>query len=220
MTLRVHNLTFHGVGKPPRPLDRGEAAVWLSTPRFLAVLDAVTGRDDVRLSFDDSNRSDVEVALPALLARGVAATFFVLAGRLGEPGHLGSEDLRRLVATGMRIGSHGLAHRDWRRLETGPLTDEIVESRRILEGAAAVPVRETSIPFGSYDRRVLARVRGAGGYERVYTSDGGSARAGAWLQPRTSVTASADPAALAAPARPAPADAVCRGAKRLVKRWR
>ena len=165
---RVRNLTFHGVGEPPRELAPGEAAVWLDEPRFLAVLDAVRDRDDVRLSFDDSNRSDVDVALPALVDRGLTATFFVLAGRLDEPGHLGVDDLRRLVAAGMRIGSHGLHHRDWRSLEASELTAELVDSRRLLAvrrrrpgGRRVGPVRLLRPPRarpGAARRRLRARL--------------------------------------------------------------
>ena len=44
--------------------------MWLDPDRFLRVLDSVVGRDDVRITFDDGNASDVEHALPAL--RGAA----------------------------------------------------------------------------------------------------------------------------------------------------
>jgi peptidoglycan/xylan/chitin deacetylase (PgdA/CDA1 family) len=218
MAARVRNLTFHGVGERPPVLGPGEAAVWLSTPRFEAVLDAVRGLDDVRLSFDDSNRSDVDVALPALLERGLTATFFVLAGRLEWPDHLGPEDLARLEAAGMRIGSHGLLHRDWRRLTNTELTEEVVRSREILQAAVRTAVDEVSVPFGSYDRRVLSCVRREGGYTRVFTSDGGTARAAAWLQPRTSITTDDDQRSVrdTAPA----VEAAVRTAKRMVKRWR
>jgi len=88
----------------------------------------VRHRPDVRIFFDDSNRSDVDIALPALLERGMRATFFVLAGRLDDPAHLDDSDLRRLVAAGMGIGSHGMRHRDWRRLDDAELDDELVTS--------------------------------------------------------------------------------------------
>ena len=39
-------------------------------------------------------------------------------------------------------------------------------------------------PFGSYDRRVLARLRRSG-VQCAFTSDGGHARPGSWLQNRT-----------------------------------
>lgn len=214
----MHNLTFHGVGKPPRALDPGEAETWLTADGLARALDAVQSRPDVRISFDDSNCSDVEVALPALLERGLTATFFVLAGRLDDPQHLGEPDLRRLVREGMGVGSHGLRHTDWRRLADDDLTEEIVESRQVLERVVGHPITEVSVPFGSYDRRVLSCVRRDGGYERAFTSDGGVARDDAWLQPRTTVTGCHQPTALASP--PGQADQAQRVLKTCVKRWR
>jgi peptidoglycan/xylan/chitin deacetylase (PgdA/CDA1 family) len=214
----VHNLTFHGVGQPPRPLTAGEAACWLTADELNAALDAVASRRDVRITFDDSNRSDVDLALPALLERGLTATFFVLAGRLHDPKHLNEADLDRLLASGMSVGSHGLDHTDWRRLDQSGLAREVSRSRQILERVLGRPVAEVSLPFGSYDRRVLACVRCEGGYTRVFSSDGGAARPDAWLQTRTTVTAAHRPGALATP--PRPTDRAQLALKRWVKRWR
>ena len=110
-------LTFHGVGEPPRVLDRGEADVWVSKKRFAALLDAAAERNDVRITFDDGNVSDLEHALPALRARGLEATFFIVAGRIGTPGFVDASGVRQLAAAGMEIGSHGMRHRPWRRLD-------------------------------------------------------------------------------------------------------
>jgi peptidoglycan/xylan/chitin deacetylase (PgdA/CDA1 family) len=218
MGSHVHNLTFHGVGVPLRELAAGEATVWLTEERFVAVLDAIEGREDVRISFDDGNRSDVDVALPALLERRLSATFFVLAGRLDHPEHLAAEDVERLVDAGMTIGSHGLHHRSWRQLDEQELAAELNDSRRVLSEIAGSPVTGASVPFGAYDRHVLARLRRRTRYERVFTSDGGRAREGAWLQPRTSVTVDDAPEVLATV--PTRAVAAQRRVKRIVKRWR
>lgn len=186
MSGRLRVLTVHGVGPPPRPLAPGEARTWVDVTRFERVLDACAGRRDVRLTFDDGNASDVGIALPRLLERGLTAEFFVLAGRLGEPGMLDEDGVGALRAAGMRIGSHGWAHRDWRALTGGQARQELLAAPARLAALVGAPVRRVAVPFGSYDRRVLARLRAAG-VERVYTSDGGSARDGGWLQPRTSL---------------------------------
>ncbi|MFZ0376580.1 MAG: polysaccharide deacetylase family protein, partial [Solirubrobacteraceae bacterium] len=83
MQERAINLTFHGIGRPERPLGRGEGDVWVSEARFLSLLDVAASRDDVRITFDDGNASDIEIALPALRERELSATFFVVADRLG-----------------------------------------------------------------------------------------------------------------------------------------
>jgi peptidoglycan/xylan/chitin deacetylase (PgdA/CDA1 family) len=215
---RFMNLTFHGIGEQERGLEPGEDAVWVSTKRFLSVLDAVVGRDDVRITFDDGNASDVRLALPALRRRGLTATFFVVADRLGVKGFLTADDLRALAAVGMTVGCHGMRHRAWRGLGDVDLGVELVEARRIIEGAVGRPVTEAACPFGSYGRRSLRALKSAG-YERVYTSDRGPARAGEWLQARTSVTEHDRLEALLA-SKPSTYAAVRRRAELSVKRWR
>ncbi|TCO65161.1 polysaccharide deacetylase family protein [Actinocrispum wychmicini] len=186
MPARVINLTVHGIGDPPRELDPGEDQTWVTTEQFTQVVDAIVGRSDVRLTFDDGNSSDVEIALPLLESRGLRAEFFVLAGLLDEPGRVSRTDVRKLLDAGMRVGSHGWAHRDWRRVGPAQAVEEMIEAPRLLASVTGTPVTRVAVPFGSYDRQVLTRLRGAGA-SVVYTSDGGPARSSSWLQARTSL---------------------------------
>ncbi len=180
------NITFHGVGPQPRAVEAGEDRVWMSSAAFASILDTIAQHDDVAIMFDDGNASDVSEALPALLERGLHATFFVVAGRLGEPHFLGEDDVRLLAGHGMTIGSHGMRHRSWRDLGDHDLDQELGEARRRLQDVVGGPVTHAGIPFGAYDRRVLGALR-SHDYERVFTSDGGRARPDRWLQARTSL---------------------------------
>jgi peptidoglycan/xylan/chitin deacetylase (PgdA/CDA1 family) len=182
----IVNLTVHGIGQTIRELEPDEAGTWVGIHQFEQVLDAAVGRNDVRLTFDDGNASDVEYALPRLLERGLTAQFFVLAGLLGRPGRLDADAVRELVRAGMTVGSHGWAHRDWRRVNAEQATEEIGEAHRVLAAITGKPVSRVAIPFGSYDRHVLRRLRQAR-VTRAYTSDGGRAKPGSWLQPRNSL---------------------------------
>lgn len=217
----VINLTVHGIGPPVRPFEPGEEDTWVTVEQFEQVLDAVTGRPDARLTFDDGNASDVEIALPRLRERGLVAEFFVLAGRLGEPGRLDADGVRELVGAGMPVGSHGWAHRDWRRLDPGQAGEEIGDAHRVLSRLTGRPVTRVAIPFGSYDRHVLRRLRLAG-VTRAYTSDGGRARPGSWLQARTSLRRDLDAAWThrVLNERPSPARRARSLAARTVKRLR
>jgi peptidoglycan/xylan/chitin deacetylase (PgdA/CDA1 family) len=221
MQERSINLTFHGIGEPPRPLPAGEADVWVSRDRFLSLLDSVAGRPDVRITFDDGNASDLEHALPALAQRGLRGTFFVVAGRLQEPAFLDPAGVRELAAAGMDIGCHGMHHRPWRGLDEPALREELVQAKAILEEIVERPVTEAACPFGSYDRRVLRTLRSSG-YRRVYTSDRGTTSPGDFLQARNSVGPDDQPdllgriASLDAPAH----RSITRRAKLAVKRWR
>lgn len=221
MAERSINVTFHGVGEPPRPLDPGEEDVWVSQEKFLTILDGVAGRKDVGISFDDGNVSDIERAFPALCERGLRATFFIVAGRLGAPHFVDEDNVRSLVAAGMEVGCHGMRHRPWRGLDRGALHEELVEAKTILERVTGGPVTCAACPFGSYDRRVLATL-GRSGYRRVYTSDRGSARRGSFVQARNSVGPGDGSDVLARIADlEAPAHQVLgRRARLIVKRWR
>jgi peptidoglycan/xylan/chitin deacetylase (PgdA/CDA1 family) len=193
------NVCFHGIGTPGRELEPGEAGYWVGERQFHEILDDLSNWPALRLSFDDGNASDVEIALPALIERGLRADFFVLAGRLGLPGSLSEAGVRELSRRGMGVGSHGMAHRSWRGMDPATRREEFVVARERLAQAAGAPVNTAACPLGRYDRRVLAELRRLG-YTRVYTSDRRPAQPGAWLQPRHSVRTGDTPESLRAAA--------------------
>ncbi len=185
-TGRVVNICFHGIGRPGRELEPGEEAYWVGRDQFRRLLDELASWSAVRLSFDDGNASDVEIALPELTERGLVADFFPVAGRLGAPGSLTPADLAELRRQGMRVGSHGMRHRPWRGLDPAGRHEELVVARHVIAAAAGAPVELAACPLGRYDRRLLGELRRLG-YRHVFTSDRRPARADAWLQPRYSV---------------------------------
>lgn len=182
------NLCFHGIGTIDRERESGEARYWVTESNFARILDEVSERPQVRLSFDDGNRSDLAVALPALRERGLNASFFALAGRLDDPASLSPADLRELRGAGMTIGSHGWTHAPWRGLGDEQARRELIDARTVLAEASAGAIEDAALPLGRYDRRLLRRLRSAG-YRNVYTSDRLPARSSEWLQARYSVTA-------------------------------
>jgi peptidoglycan/xylan/chitin deacetylase (PgdA/CDA1 family) len=215
------NICFHGIGRPVRPFTEDEGRYWISEEQYHEILDVLTELPPVRLSFDDGNASDLEIGLPGLLERKLRADFFALAGRVGEGGSLGEDDLRTLLAHGMGVGSHGWAHRSWRGMDAATTTRELVDARERLSAAIGQPVTEAALPMGQYDRQVLGALRRLG-YRRVYSSDRRPADWRAWLQPRYSVvrtdTAATVRAIISNP--PALARRVSLAGRGLVKRLR
>ena len=181
---------FHGLGRPSRPMEPGEESYWLSEEQFERVLDHLvelrSTRCRIGITFDDGNASDIEVALPRLLARNLKATFFVLAGRLDDPNFLSRSDLRTLEAAGMAVGTHGFNHIDWRHASEDDLTRELCTARAQLADTLGRPVDEIAVPYGAYNARVLKCLR-QHNYRAVFTSDGGSASYSGWLRPRTCI---------------------------------
>lgn len=114
------------------------------------------------------------------------ADFFLLTGRLSSNRYLAEDDIRALVDLGMGVGLHGHDHVDWRKLDAQSLHAETVAAWARLTEIIGGPVMMVSIPFGAYNRRVIAHLRSQG-FAEIYTSDGGTARAGALIRARTSL---------------------------------
>jgi len=216
----VRNICFHGIGAPGRPIDDDEARYWITADEYLRILDEIATWPATVISFDDGNASDVEIGLPGLLERGLTGTFFVLAGRLDTAGSVTSEQVAGLGAAGMRVGSHGMDHVSWRSMSPDVQRRELVEAREVIE-AIAGDVTEAALPRGQYDRGTLGALRRLG-YTAVHTSDRRLATAGAWLQPRFSVTRDDTPQTLvqAALVPPPVHRRAALEAKGLLKRWR
>lgn len=182
-------LNFHGIGEPQRTLEPGEAPYWVSEAQFGWLMEQVATAPNPEhfiITFDDSNLSDHDIALPVLRQHGLKARFFVLTDRIGTPGSLDVPHIHALQEAGMVIGSHGKAHLPWPTLDQVTLEDEVRSSRTRLEDICGRPVTEAGIPFGRYDARVLKALRAAG-YTAAWTSDGGQTRTDTFLRPRTSL---------------------------------
>ena len=141
-------VNFHGVGPIKRPFDPGEENVWLEEKTFCSMLDEIVGVQGIEITFDDGNASDIEIAISALLSRGLKASFFIPVGKLGTPGFLQESNIRTLIDAGMEIGSHGWAHRSWRKLAEDDLAQELIESRKRLQDITGVDVLSAACPFG------------------------------------------------------------------------
>lgn len=192
-------LNFHGIGMPHPGVDTSEARYWLSPERFDLALDrAAAARAQGRmvgLTFDDGNASDLEIALPRLVARGLTGAFFVLTGRIGMAHYLDADGIRALRDAGMAIGLHGRDHVDWRRLDAAGLTRETVTARAELARIIGAPVDTVAIPFGAYNRKVISWLTGQR-FATIYTSDGGTSGRSRRIRPRTSLTSTIDAAGI------------------------
>lgn len=152
---------------------------------------ALDGDDSlVALTFDDGDDSNVAAA-DELARRGWSATFFVNPSTVGTPGFLSWEDLRRMVAQGMSIQSHGMHHRFLDELPADEVIRELAASRAAIEAGLGTSVTVYA-PAGGRMPSGFAEVARAQGYEVLCTSvaDVWSRRRGdRWAVPRFAVLA-------------------------------
>ncbi len=122
------------------------------------------------ITFDDGHISNHELALPALAARGLTATFFLTVGWMGSrAGYMNWSQVKALHAAGQRIGAHGWSHALLTHCDAAALEKELGAARLTLEDRLGASVTWMSLPGGRFNQRVLAACRSAG-YEHVFTS--------------------------------------------------
>jgi peptidoglycan/xylan/chitin deacetylase (PgdA/CDA1 family) len=182
-------LTYHAVD--PRwsaPLSVAPALFaehldWIAENRTTVPLEDTLDRDGsiaaggVAITFDDGFRSIAEHALPALKARGMHATVFVVGkvidgsgGRVDwveRPPDEGLPVLDRgaiaeLHQEGIAFGCHSYAHLDLTSLGYEACLEDLRRSREVLEDLLGEEVRSLAYPFGLHDEVVRRAAAGAG----------------------------------------------------------
>jgi peptidoglycan/xylan/chitin deacetylase (PgdA/CDA1 family) len=150
------------------------------------------GKPFVCFTFDDGYRDNLENALPVLRRHGYPAVLFVPIGYLddGRPlpheeslralgvrnETLGWDDLAELEAGGVRVESHGIAHRALSELDPSAATREIALSKLRLEEKLGREVEAFAFVKGSpaHYRPEHASLVQQAGYKLAFTSVSGA----------------------------------------------
>ena len=148
---------------------------------FETLFDIIEGRKlhtgrEVIITFDDGYQSFRTLALPALAARRLIATVFVVASQIGgynkwdmDTGQsrdkralMDEQALKEVIEAGIEIGVHGWAHRDLKVCSAAELSDEIVKSKEYLEDLFGIDVKTFAYPYGGYSRDHFEPLQSAG----------------------------------------------------------
>jgi peptidoglycan/xylan/chitin deacetylase (PgdA/CDA1 family) len=167
-------LTYHCVddGPPPLSVDphlferhldciQESGATVLAVTELAAALRAGRVPDRaLALTFDDGAASAVRVAAPILARRGLTATFFCIAGYLGQraawptlPAGVprfelaSAAELVDLATLGFEIGSHGVTHAPLHRASRSLLEHEVRHSKKVLHDQTGLVTSAFAYPY-------------------------------------------------------------------------
>jgi peptidoglycan/xylan/chitin deacetylase (PgdA/CDA1 family) len=124
----------------------------------------------VAISFDDGDAGQYRHAFPALVARGMSATFFITTSWVGQAGHVTWDQLREMRAAGMSIQSHTRTHPFLSELDAAELRDELLGSRIELDEKLGQTTGTLALPGGDEPRSRLRHVIEEAGYRAIATS--------------------------------------------------
>jgi len=123
------------------------------------------------LTFDDGELGFYQHAYPVLRSRGVPATLFLIASRLGEDEgtrvverhpHVIWPEVLEMQAHGIEMQSHTVNHVRLTDLDDAALERELGDSKRQLEARLGRPVTAVAYPFGVSSPRVRGAAEAAG----------------------------------------------------------
>lgn len=180
-------LCYHSVGQPqwgvndvsPEQFRRQIETALMSGYRFVPPAELARtggGPRDLAITFDDGMTSTLTIAAPILAEYGIPWAIFVVSewadGRHSwDPDSiLNWNQIERLAAMGVEIGSHSATHPNMAHLEHAEFEDELDESRRLIATRTGIVTDAFAIPLGQSmnwtpEAAVAAR---AAGYTAIY----------------------------------------------------
>jgi peptidoglycan/xylan/chitin deacetylase (PgdA/CDA1 family) len=124
------------------------------------------------MTFDDGYLSFDTTAWPALRARHMGATVFLVAGQLGGCNAWDADEVKQplldhtrileLQQEGVRFESHTFSHVPLGKVPADVALEEMHHARMAIEGVTGRPVTVLSYPFSNQNRHVRALARRAG----------------------------------------------------------
>lgn len=124
----------------------------------------------IALTFDDGLIGNYLYAFNILEKYGFKATFFVTVRFISKlVRFMNWEQIADLHQNGHLIQSHTMTHPMLGVCDERQITYELETSKKTIEDKLGAPVRYLSLPFGSFDERVV-KIAKATGYQAIFTS--------------------------------------------------
>jgi peptidoglycan/xylan/chitin deacetylase (PgdA/CDA1 family) len=140
---------------------------------------------NVILTFDDGCESLYYNAFPILKKYGAKAVIYLVANSIGDTNVvwpmnenldplniLTKNQIREMMEYGIEFGSHLCHHVHLPKLSKKEMTEELFESKKILEAELGKEINSVAYPFGSYNSTVLEIAKQAGYQYGVTTKSG------------------------------------------------
>ncbi len=200
---RVRVLTYHRFGRVARdpwyvtPEDFEAQIRWIAEERRAVGLadllhfvrgEAALPDGAVMVTMDDGMQSVLKVAAPILQHYGVPAVLYVTTSAIGNPEagrgageeFLTWDEVSRLAATGMVIGSHGHTHSSMARLSPERVRAEGEDSKRLIESRLGLATSSFAYPYGMRrdESPQTLEILAACGFQSIFISQHGTVQAG------------------------------------------
>lgn len=113
-------------------------------------------RPMITICFDDSFKSDYEIALPILEKYGIRATFYVIGWQNTRPTDkfTAEEEIKEISDHGHEIGCHTITHTRLTELTDEQIINELTTNKKYLEEITGKPVYTHCYPAGRTNEHI------------------------------------------------------------------
>lgn len=112
------------------------------------------------VTFDDGWESVYTVAAPILQRTGIHTTQYLISSTIKDKNYLSVSQIKNLNAAGNEIGCHTVTHPDLTSLSDKDLFNELSGCKEALQKEYGITPIDFASPYGRYDSRTLAAIKG------------------------------------------------------------
>ena len=119
-------------------------------------------RKSVVITFDDGYQETYDIAWPLLKRFGFPAIVFVTPAEVGLAGFASWSQLSEMAQDSVMVGCHTMHHTYIPHVKVERLTEELVDSKRVIEERLGRPIHFLSYPMGGFTPQAKSVVEQAG----------------------------------------------------------
>jgi peptidoglycan/xylan/chitin deacetylase (PgdA/CDA1 family) len=113
----------------------------------------------VMLTFDDTDDSQYQVALPEMRKYGFKGVFFIMTVSIGRPGYMNKDQIKELVQDGHVIGSHTWDHHSVKQYAGNDWQTQLDKPLKQLENITGKEIKYFAYPFGLWNTAAIPEIK-------------------------------------------------------------
>ncbi|MGZ5248253.1 MAG: polysaccharide deacetylase family protein, partial [Flavitalea sp.] len=116
----------------------------------------------VMLTFDDTDLSQFETAVPVLDKYGYKAAYFIMTVSINRPRYMSREQIKELSDKGNAIGSHTWDHQNVKKLKGDDWITQVDKPSKKLEEITGKKIDHFAYPFGLWNPQAIPELKQRG----------------------------------------------------------
>lgn len=142
--------------------DEGYTTLTIKQLRDYILNNSPIPNKSILITFDDGYMDNYSNAFPILKEFNMTATIFSIASELDGSYYLSKEAIKEMCDYGIDFESHTVTHPHLNKLQYDKQLEELIQSKKTLEGITGKEITSIAYPFGDFDDNSIKAAKEAG----------------------------------------------------------